>query len=538
MKKTLILALVAFFIMRCASSAGATVSDANHNPTEDPFIAWGASYYRLSVGNTDGWKFVPAHTKNTGSGEIYGTPDADSAASQIIVNPENTPEIFTLSLEGKMYKPGGTSGSLVGWSASATSKFFWLSPKEGIVKAGTDVTVTANGAPTESTWSVNSKAWKDYNNPASEPYKTSSITLNRNMWDKMQWTPSPVPDGYLFPPAGTYSVAATTTETKNARSDNIAITIVDVEFVTPSGNPVTKPSSNNEFVFDNQATGELTITLSASVSPSGAIDLLKDNAVFEVDDITGSTKTWHTNNPNGKATVDGNLLKATVTFTGLPTNNSSFGKKTAKITCSGNGLSFEKTNDYEVFFQKDATNNPGTNPSGNPNWFYYWKSGGVCGIPSTAVYDSSKPDTWGYCMPGTDTIIRLCPLAPTTNSGPETYTKDDGVTKITVTGQGKGIKCVAETVTHEQNHLTSYNTYHNSQDTDGDGIGDSGESTYQEVNTVSNDPDTYNIGGGYSTYGDDEIRCRKIELSPVSYDASKDWANPGCQSKNQFGPQP
>ena len=42
----------------------------------------------------------------------------------------------------------------------------------------------------------------------------------------------------------------------------------------------------------------------------------------------------------------------------------------------------------------------------------------------------------------------------------------------------------------------------------------------------------------YATYGDEEIRCRKAELNVTNYYPRLDWANPGCQSKNQFGPNP
>ena len=45
----------------------------------------------------------------------------------------------------------------------------------------------------------------------------------------------------------------------------------------------------------------------------------------------------------------------------------------------------------------------------------------------------------------------------------------------------------------------------------------------------------------YSFYGDNEIRCRMIETNSANlpaHDPKKDWANPGCQSFNQFGPNP
>jgi hypothetical protein len=174
-------------------------------------------------------------------------------------------------------------------------------------------------------------------------------------------------------------------------------------------------------------------------------------------------------------------------------------------------------------------------PSPNcPNWFYYWKEGNVCGIPQSAQYDATAQ--FGYARPSVDSIIRLGPLAPTTNTGPETYRKKD-MTRITVTGQGKGIQCVAETVTHEQNHLTIYNQFKGATDSDGDGVGNTGEPTYQSIATDPQDPDTYQMSGSYSSYGDNEIRCRNIELSPISYSPRLDWALPGCQSKDQFGPQ-
>lgn len=79
-------------------------------------------------------------------------------------------------------------------------------------------------------------AWK---NGGENPVKASSIVLNRNMWDKMGWTPNPVPDDYLSPSAGTYSIAATTTEERNPRSANITVYAVELKDVRvrPSGSP-------------------------------------------------------------------------------------------------------------------------------------------------------------------------------------------------------------------------------------------------------------------------------------------------------------
>jgi hypothetical protein len=75
-------------------------------------------------------------------------------------------------------------------------------------------------------------------------------------------------------------------------------------------------------------------------------------------------------------------------------------------------------------------------------------------------------------------------------------------------------------------------------DDDEDTIGDVEEANLQGVNTSANDEDTYNMGGDYYSYGDNEVRCRKKELTPVTCYPKKDWANPGCQSLSKFGPTP
>ncbi len=235
------------------------------------------------------------------------------------------------------------------------------------------------------------------------------------------------------------------------------LTMFEIKMITPKGNPASATEAKdsgdgqNEFTYDSASTGVLTMDLKSEISPSSISsdtkEKIKDDCKFTVVDIMGSTKAWNSANSGGKPTLKGSDLEATVKFTTLPTQNSSFGKKEAKVFYKGIKVI---ANDYEVFFNKTATNHPG-GTTGNPNWFYYWKEGGVCSIPSTAKYNSNI--YYGRCFPGTSTIIELGPWAPKTNTGSETFTKDDGTTSITVTGSGKGIKCVAETVVHEQNHL-------------------------------------------------------------------------------------
>ena len=337
---------------------------------------------------------------------------------------------------------------------------------------------------------------------------------------------------------GTYTVTARLARFPNYKATCI-VHVVKVELVTPSGDPVSAPSDSgdgqNEFTYSSDSPGVLTMNLKAKVTPAGSALGVKDSCFFRVDFIRNSVMAWDSTSPSGRAAVSDDSLVATVTFTGLPFNNSDFGKKKALVYFGGI-LCDEK--DYEVFFPKEAKNHP-TGQADSPNWFYYWKQGDVCGIPLKCIYADDA--SYGYVIPGKDTILRLGPDAPTTNTGPENYEAGrEGYGAITVTGSGKGIQCVAETVQHELHHLELYNKFHGqAEDPDEDGIPSSVEPTQDGISTHPNDPDTYRMGGGYSLYGDNEIRCRKHELSlTISVYPDKDWANPGCQSKSQFGPRP
>lgn len=176
-----------------------------------------------------------------------------------------------MSMSGKLIPPAGEEGPRPSWSASAKLQTpFWLeaSPSD-IVKAGTAVTVTAKGDPTESTWTIDGTDWKDHSQSNSKPYKTSSITLNRNMWDKLKWTPNPLPTDYLFPPAGTYSISATTTEEGSARSAGITVTVVELTSLSvvagATQTNVTNTANSNNWA---AVKGNDYIVVKANISPS------------------------------------------------------------------------------------------------------------------------------------------------------------------------------------------------------------------------------------------------------------------------------
>ena len=183
--------------------------------------------YTLDPGNApDGYSYVAEKTvasagslnvnsgtnETTGSGGVKKLKLNGAASATAFIAANTSPVSFTISMNGELSKNGDGNGTVT-WSALANSKFFWLEPVEKIVAEGTSVTIEAKGTPTESTWNVNNKTWKDWTGPNIQPYKTSSITLNRNMWDKMKWTPSSPSQDWQCPPVGIYYVSATTTET-------------------------------------------------------------------------------------------------------------------------------------------------------------------------------------------------------------------------------------------------------------------------------------------------------------------------------------
>ncbi len=184
------------------------------------------------------------------------------------------------------------------------------------------------------------------------------------------------------------------------------IYVVRMTFVNPSGDPELSPSDNNEFVFSSASPGVLTINLSVQVTPAEAAGKIKDFCAFSVGDIIGSTLSWNAANPNGRptASTDGKLA-ATVTFTGLPSLNSSFGKKRAEITCTlSPDVHFGVLQDYEVFYPRDATNHPSNNSNSNwKNWYYYWMQNAPSlnftinqtSININVVYSTAATNLWG-----------------------------------------------------------------------------------------------------------------------------------------------
>ena len=173
-----------------------------------------------------------------------------------------------------------------------------------------------------------------------------------------------------------------------------------IEFITPAGDPVSAPvdagttpasipDGANEFTYNDAVPGVLTLKLKAKVPGVGSMPATQQvRFTFDVDAIGNSTFAWGAANPGGQATVSGDFITATATYTGLPQFNSDFGLKRARVKHGGNHAGEA---DFEVFFPIDPSN-PGricNHPGGQmntwhpasllvllddvPNWYFYWK---------------------------------------------------------------------------------------------------------------------------------------------------------------------
>ncbi|HOY32567.1 MAG TPA: hypothetical protein PKW80_11870 [Bacteroidales bacterium] len=228
-------------------------------------------------------------------------------------------------------------------------------------------------------------------------------------------------------------------------------------------------------------------------------------------------------------------------------SNSDFGDAygTIRVSCQdgeGNSHTFSSTdmtpaNKVKIFFDPDLNVNGGAPSTANPPcWFVFWKDGEVVEDMDICTYDQTLD--YGAWSP-TDGL-QLGPLACDVNGPTETLNDMSG-NAFNMTGTGKHLKCVAESMTHELHHRDCYNAWGNfgtigpnHDDTDGLPNGEEAapSRTYFHVSDSTNH-NTFNYALYAGTgYADQEVRCRIIEISPgvkatfPSKDWSKDPENP------------
>ena len=181
--------------------------------------------YKMSVLPPPGGSFIKDSTCN---GEVTKDESSQVEGKKIYARNTIPSSTYIIEMSGRLGFSGGTETPAT-WGAYVRNKYFWIEPTEKIVAEGTAVTITAHGVSTESTWTVNNKVWKDWRTPNSSAYTTSAISLNRDMWDKMQWTPETPSSDWVCPPAGFYDIRARPTDNANV-SDSGRITIVGANF--------------------------------------------------------------------------------------------------------------------------------------------------------------------------------------------------------------------------------------------------------------------------------------------------------------------
>ena len=378
-----------------------------------------------------------------------------------------------------------------------------------------------------------------------------------------------------------------------------------VTISSPTGDPTV--DAGCEFSYDANSPGVCVINVQLTVNAASRPNIANELRVC-IDPITGSQLQWQSvlgvgspwigsplGQPPGANPVMGHaqfingVWQVSAVLTGMPPQNAVFGPKVvyAQIVDATGAVISEAQQNIEVFYDRTATNNPGTGADQGPNWFYYWKTGGVVfGSQHDWQYEMI-PGLFGYYNSG-ENHVNVGDAAMDTNTGPETYTKDDGVTTITVTGvpnrtaatppqypptpSGLGPWCCAETVAHEGYHKWVYENYGplitNAEsdgeldgdpydDPDDDGIPNLFEPMVQfyginpvtgvldiPLTTSANDPDTYNmealwgVMSGYGVYGDQEMRCRALELNisfvGMGVNAALEWSSPGWNTVPQF----
>ena len=354
-----------------------------------------------------------------------------------------------------------------------------------------------------------------------------------------------------------------------------------IEVVTPSGDPTSSDPAvvgSSEVCFTGVNPGTLTVRCQFTVQ-AGTIPGIMGMVRACVSTVGDSTLTWRNPTtgvaspwtgpadglPAGASTNAGQALYNSVTgyfevdavFTGLPTSNTGFGLKRVwgQVVQAPNVLA-QDDNPIEVFYPREANNNPGTGRDDGPNWFYYWRTGGAVAVDTALLtapvsapgweYDND-PWSYGYYIPGDDNIY-VCDLAATDDpSSPFPLTnKVTGIT-IMIGANGVGPQMCAITIAHEFLHKWYYDSWNTLMisaadaspwgDPDGDGMPNNQEPIAEGLNTLPDDPDTYDMASynyGYASYGDQEIRCRKREmnvgLSGVSVHTDLDWASPGSNS--------
>ena len=118
-----------------------------------------------------------------------------------------------------------------------------------------------------------------------------------------------------------------------------AYSVIKVELVRPVVNSLYP--ANNNYVFDSTTPGECRVSCIVKVTPDTPEirSQLQGKLKWSIESVPGSTLTWQNGGISGGGGVYDSAYgdwRETAIFTGLPTDNSSFGDKVATLEFEGN----------------------------------------------------------------------------------------------------------------------------------------------------------------------------------------------------------
>lgn len=294
-----------------------------------------------------------------------------------------------------------------------------------------------------------------------------------------------------------------------------------IKITEPNGEPVT----DNHFCFDTQPKDAARCMVHNLKGECGAA-WDKYQLEWSIDPISGSELSWRDDLP---APVGPVMI---FFYTKLPASNNEFGDKTVML--SHPQLPDTDTATAQIFFPTSAKNNP---DGEYPNWYYYWKWGGVVEDLADFEYDETPPpdipDALGY-WDGYDVFV--CDGAQgALDAGPEVTNVDTHQVESIGPAQAMhGVDCCATVCVHELMHkmIDSWA----GPDSDGDGVPDAYElSSPYNLNPQKRDTyEMHKIFSGYADIGDQEFLCWMAERNPGPgiVHPEKDWSWGGKNSGN------
>lgn len=401
-----------------------------------------------------------------------------------------------------------------------------------IAKGDAASPITLTAAPDVSGWPAGSPTWSgaiaDGANPSSATFDISTVSAT--------------------------SSGTKVTVSSGGDSMSIIIIVFDLDLITPAGNADNDPEllpidggvgtgivmdGANEFTFSTASPGVLNVPFKAKLLPAGLDrNKLLSKVQFYISDV-GQPPTWVGTNSDGMASIgpDADTYVAGARWTGLPSANSSFGKKTAQVKIVG--LNARESKSLEVFYPGLTKNHPESASNAVPNWFFYYKQDAGGG---SFQYDSA-PGARSSAEPGLGEIYIKIGDYVYDGGGSYYTTTINSYGRLRLSGESAQHKYYAHFIsvlTHERFHANDQ-TYINisgnpAENAPGDDDGDGLITTFEgsTSKTDPNDPISAARGTGYvgqnsqPVLDDEAYAGGPIEMNAfLNANTAYDWASPG-----------